>query len=88
MDTMEFSIPEHFRAFVQTRIREGGFESASEYLQRLIEADERRQARSWLDAELQKGIENGPAEPMTAEDWESLRNEVRNRIESRVNKSA
>ena len=88
MDTMDFSVPEHFRAFVQTRIQEGGFESASDYLQQLIEADEQRQSRNWLDAELQKGIESGPAEPMTADDWESLRNEVRDRIEARIDKPA
>jgi antitoxin ParD1/3/4 len=88
MDTMEFSVPEHFRVFVQSRVDEGGFGSTSDYLQQLISADQQRHARSRLEAELQKGIESGPAEPMTAADWESVRNEVRNRIEARINKSA
>ncbi len=88
MDTMDFSVPEHFRVFVQTRVDEGGFGSTSDYLQQLIAADQQRHARNWLDSELQKGIESGPAEPMTAADWKSVRNEVRDRIEARINKSA
>jgi antitoxin ParD1/3/4 len=87
MDTMDFSVPEEFRTFVQNRVAEGGFGSASDYLQQLIEADKIRQARSCLEAELLKGIESGPVEPMTEEDWQSIRDEVRNRIEARINKA-
>lgn len=83
MDTMDFSVPEQFRAFVQNRVEEGGFGSTTDYLQQLIESE----MRKWLEAEIAKGIDSGPAEPMTAEDWESIRAEVRGRIEARINKA-
>ena len=54
MDTMDFSVPEQFRAFVQNRIVEGGFGSTADYLQQLIEQDRRQQARSRLETELLK----------------------------------
>lgn len=87
MDTMDFSVPDEFRPFVQERVAAGGFSSMSEYLQQLIEADQKQQARTRLEAELLKGIESGPSEPMTAEDWDSIRAEVRGRVEARVNKA-
>jgi antitoxin ParD1/3/4 len=83
MDTMDFSVPDEFRPFVQKRVAEGGFGSTSDYLQQLIEADQKQQARARLEAELLKGIESGPAEPMTAEDWQALRNRVQDRIDAK-----
>jgi Arc/MetJ-type ribon-helix-helix transcriptional regulator len=82
VDTMDFSIPEQHRDFVQARIVEGGFGSAKQYLERLIEDDKRRHAPLDLDTELLRGLESGPSVPMTTEDWESIRAEVRDRIEA------
>jgi antitoxin ParD1/3/4 len=87
MDTMDFSVPEQFRAFVQSRVDEGGFGSTNDYIAQLVEEDRKRKTREWLEAEIAKGIDSGPPEPMTAEDWESIRNEVRGRIESRIKKA-
>lgn len=84
MDTMDFSVPEQYRDFVQARVAEGGYGTTNEYLQTLIEADRKRLAQAALDAELLKGIESGSAVPMTSDDWESIRSEVRNRIEART----
>jgi antitoxin ParD1/3/4 len=73
MDTMDFSVPEQFRAFVQSRVDEGGFGSTNDYLAQLIEEDRKRTTREWLEAEIAKGIDSGPAEPMTSQDWADLR---------------
>lgn len=83
MDTMDFSVPEQFRHFVQDRVEHGGFDSTSDYLVQLIAEDRKQHTREWLEAEIAKGIDSGPAEPMTAEDWESIRAEVRGRIEDK-----
>ena len=41
------------------------------------------QARAILEAEVLKGARSGPSAPMTDNDWEEIRNEVRQRFEAR-----
>jgi antitoxin ParD1/3/4 len=84
MDTIDFSVPEQYRDFVQARVAAGGFATATQYLQRLIEDDQRRQLQIDLDAALLQGVESGPAVPMVSDDWESIRAEVRSRFETRA----
>ena len=83
MDTMNIAVPETLKEFVQTRVAEGGYSSVSEYVRELIRADQKQQAWAVLEAEVLKGLHSGPATPMTAEDWESIRAEVRKRFEAR-----
>jgi len=64
--------PEDPSAFVeQEASRKGG------------EARKRREDCDRVDALLMEAIESGPAAPMTAEDWEQIRDEVRRRHETR-----
>ena len=83
MDTMNVGVPDSLKDFVHARVAEGGFSSASEYIHALIRADQKRQALAVVEAEVLRGVRSGPAVPMTAEDWESIREEVRQRHESR-----
>ncbi len=47
MTTMNVSIPEELRSFVDAQVREGGYGSTSEYIRELIRRDlERRQLRA------------------------------------------
>jgi antitoxin ParD1/3/4 len=84
MDTMNIALPEILKEFVVTRVREGGYSSASEYVRELIRADQKQKALAVLEAEILKGLNSGPAEPMTAEDWKNIRSEVRQRYEQRM----
>jgi antitoxin ParD1/3/4 len=87
METMNIAVPDGLKAFVQTRVAEGGYSSVSEYVRELIRADQKQQAWAVVEAEVLKGLSSGPAVAMTAEDWASIRAEVRNRIETRKKKS-
>lgn len=87
METMNIAVPDGLKAFVQTRVAEGGYSSVSEYVRELIRADQKQQAWSVVEAEVLKGLSSGPAVPMTADDWASIRAEVRKRIETRKKKS-
>ena len=62
-----YSIGKHFEAFIESLIASGRYSTASEIIRdglRLIE--EREQSREakleWLRAEIQKGLDSGPAE--------------------------
>ena len=76
MTTMNISLPESLRGFVEQRAA-SGFGSASEYIRSLIREDEKRSAQEHLEKMLLEGINSGPAEPWTADDWAELRQHIR-----------
>lgn len=80
MTTMNISLPEEMTAFIEARMSEEGYASASEYLRALIREAQQRQARRELEAKLLEALESGPAEPMTREDWESIESDALKRL--------
>ena len=75
MMTMNISLPEEMKTFIEARMAQEGFASASEYLLALIREEQRRRAKQELEAKLLEGL-HGPAVVMTREDWESLRRDA------------
>jgi antitoxin ParD1/3/4 len=73
---MTFSLPESLQTFVAQQVASGKYPNAEAYLQALIEADQRQQAREHLDALLEEGLAS-PTGEMTAQDWEHIRRRVR-----------
>jgi antitoxin ParD1/3/4 len=62
-----YSIGKHFEAFIERLIASGRYSTASEIIRdglRMIEEREQdREAKlEWLRAEIQKGLDSGPAE--------------------------
>jgi antitoxin ParD1/3/4 len=76
MTTMNISLPDEMKSFVETQMAEEGYASASEYLRALIREAQKRRAKQALEAKLIEGLESGPATPMTREDWAALRAEA------------
>jgi antitoxin ParD1/3/4 len=76
MTTMNISVPEEMKAFVEAQMTHEGYASASEYLRALIRDAQKRQAKRALEAKLQEAFDSGPATPMTREDWIALRAEA------------
>ena len=80
MATMNISIPDEMKAFVEEQTAKKGFGTVSEYMRDLIRGVQLRQAeRQRVDALLLAGLESGPATPLTPEDWESIRQEIQRR---------
>ncbi len=75
MTTMDISLPDEMKAFIEARVAEDGFASASEYLRTLIRDAQKRKARKELEAKLLEGLQS-PVSEMTAEDWQSMRREA------------
>jgi antitoxin ParD1/3/4 len=73
MSTMNISLPEPLREFVEARVSERGFGSSSEYLRELIRHDQDREA---LRALLLAGAASPPAAAMDADYFAGLRQGV------------
>ncbi len=75
MTTMNISLPDEMKTFIESQMSREGFASASEYLRALIREAQKHQARQDLEAKLLEGLQ-GPVTEMTPEDWESIRREA------------
>jgi antitoxin ParD1/3/4 len=75
MTTMNISLPDEMKAFVEAQMAQEGYASASEYLRTLIREAQKRRARQELESKLLEGLQ-GPAVEMTREDWDSIKREA------------
>ena len=82
MQTMNISLPEPLKAFVDGQVAQGRYSSASEYVRELIRADERRKAQEALESALLEGL-NSPEAPLAAAAWTAIRAAATNRLATR-----
>jgi antitoxin ParD1/3/4 len=82
MESMNISLPEPLKKFVDHQIAEGRYSSASEYVRELIRADEKRKAGDRLEALLLEGL-NSPETELKPEDWADIRKQALTRLEAR-----
>jgi antitoxin ParD1/3/4 len=76
--TMNVSLTPHLEEFIHQTVCSGRYQSASEVVRtalRLLEQRERQKVAvlDWLEAEAQKGLSSGAAEPVTPAYWHGLR---------------
>ena len=82
MQSMNISLPEPLKQFVDRQISTGRYSSASEYVRELIRADEKRKAEDQLEAMLLAGLKS-PESELTKADWKAIRSEAMTRIQAR-----
>lgn len=75
MATVNVSLPDPIKDFVEAQARKEGFATVSEYLHSLLRDVQRREAGRALDAKLQDGLESGPSAPLTSEEWDDIERE-------------
>ncbi len=80
MATMNVSLPDEMKTFVETQAAKEGFGTTSEYLRSVIRDVQKRQAKQALEAKLREALESGPSEPMTREDWDEIEREGLERL--------
>jgi antitoxin ParD1/3/4 len=69
MTTMNISLPETMKDFVDNQVQEGGYSTSSEYVRDLIRRDQIRRAEQHLAALIMEGLESGPAIPADEDYW-------------------
>lgn len=72
--TIPVELPEDLCRFVEAKVSRGPFANAGEYIVALVDAARREVAH--LEAALIEGLESGPAEPWTADEWAAIRRRV------------
>lgn len=74
MSTMNISLPEALRAFVDEKVAQGGYGTSSEYVRELIRKD---QERTRLRELLLAGAQSPPSVTVTDSYFKGLRQHVR-----------
>ncbi|MDO9459681.1 MAG: type II toxin-antitoxin system ParD family antitoxin [Alphaproteobacteria bacterium] len=87
MQSMNISLPDPLKQFVDGQIAKGRYSSVSEYVRELIRADEKRKAEEQLEALLLEGLQGEDA-LFTREDWPAIRREAMAQVKkARKNRS-
>ena len=82
--SMNISLPSSLRSYVEDRVAESSYTSASEYVRELIRNErERRSAHGRLEELLLEGLTSGPADEWTEDEWTTLRRRVAERLETK-----
>lgn len=76
MTTMNISLPETLKAFVDAQVQTGGYSTSSEYIRELIREDQRRKLERKLAGLLLEGIESGTPVVADTAYWDELRREI------------
>ncbi len=82
MQTMNISLPDPLKDFVDAQITSGRYSSVSEYVRELIRGDEKRKAEERLEAMLLEGLAT-PETELTRRDFEDIRKEALRRLKAR-----
>lgn len=83
MQTMNISLPDQLKEFVDDQVGSGRYSSVSEYVRDLIRNDEKRKAQEKLEVLLMEGIQSSSSSDMRREDWAEIRREAVKQFESR-----
>ena len=83
MQTMNISLPDQLKEFVDGQVGSGRYSSPSEYVRDLIRDDEKRKAQEKLEALLMEGIRSSGPTEMTRENWTDIRQEALKQFEAR-----
>ncbi|MGH8353739.1 MAG: type II toxin-antitoxin system ParD family antitoxin [Pseudomonas sp.] len=67
MSTMNISLPDQLKAYVDSAVQDEGYSSASEYMRELIRQDQQRRAAQRLTALIINGLESGEPTPLEAD---------------------
>ena len=80
MQTMNISLPDPMKQFVENQVTAGAYSSASEYVRELVRADQKRHAKEQLEQVLLSAINSGEPIEVTPE----MIDEVRQRLQARA----
>lgn len=85
MTSLNISLPESLKEYVETRVSAGGYSTPSEYLRELVRQDQKQQAQDKLEALLLEGLNSGDPIEITPEYWEQKRKRLIERHQKKTN---
>jgi hypothetical protein len=72
MSTIQITLPEPLQRFVQGRVAELGLDQPDQYIEQLLEEEQRRRLEDYYMREVQKGLDSGPLIPVTSGFWDEI----------------
>ncbi|MCA6503857.1 MAG: type II toxin-antitoxin system ParD family antitoxin [Pseudanabaena sp.] len=85
MTTLTVTLTESLTLYLQEQIASGYYTNANDYIQSLIQQD--RSRKQYLEPLILEGIASGAPTPMTNDDWNEIRQSVRNNYNDRTQNS-
>jgi antitoxin ParD1/3/4 len=82
MTTLTVTLTESLTLYLQEQIASGYYTNANDYIQSLIQQD--RSRKQYLEPLILEGIASGAPTPMTNDDWNEIRQSVRNNYNDRL----
>ena len=76
MASLNISLPQSLKEYVENQVAEGGYSTPSEYLRELLREDQKRRAEERLEALLLEGLQSGEPIPISPEYWEKKRRDL------------
>jgi antitoxin ParD1/3/4 len=85
MQTMNISLPDPMKQFVEEQVNAGGYSysTVSEYVRELVRADQKSKAKDQLEETLLDSLNSGDAIQVTPQMWNELRQHLRARARKR-----
>ncbi|MEH2181019.1 type II toxin-antitoxin system ParD family antitoxin [Nostoc sp.] len=80
MSSINISLPESMKAFVEEQVALGGYGSVSEYLQELITQDQKRKMQEHIKELLIAGLESGETIEVNEQWWLQKRTHLINQL--------
>lgn len=84
MANLNVSLPRGMKDFVEEQVhKDADYCSVSDYVRALIREDQKRLAEDKLEALLLAGLDSGESKEMTPQDWDEIRQAVRQKAAQR-----
>jgi antitoxin ParD1/3/4 len=80
MTSLNISLPESMRTYIDQQMSLLGYSTASEYIRDLIRQEQKRHTTQRLETLLLEGLESGKADDMTKQDWLDIRQTVAQKL--------
>lgn len=85
MKSINISLPDMMRAYVEEQVTDGCYSTISEYFRELVRQDQKRKAKERLETLLLEGLNSGSSTLLTEKDWDDIRQAVQSKVQGDKN---
>jgi hypothetical protein len=87
MQTLQIMLSESSQRFIQGRTAELGLDSPEQYVEQLLEEEQRRSLDEYYMEKVREGLASGTPIPVTPGYWQEIASRVERKVEERNRKA-